>query len=100
MTDVSIRELRNDGGSVVARVLRGELITITRSGTLWPNSGRRHERRCPPRNSSRGVICPVWTMTSCNDVDAVLDPQPVRGGCLIPAWSSRCRDHGCRSPSG
>nr|HPJ18201.1 type II toxin-antitoxin system prevent-host-death family antitoxin [Actinomycetota bacterium] len=33
MTDVSIRELRNDGGSVVARVLRGELITITRSGT-------------------------------------------------------------------
>lgn len=33
MTDVSIRELRNEGGSVVERVLRGELITITRSGT-------------------------------------------------------------------
>jgi prevent-host-death family protein len=33
MTEVSIRELRNEGGSVVERVLRGELITITRSGT-------------------------------------------------------------------
>ncbi len=32
MTEVSIRELRNEGGSVVERVLQGELITITRSG--------------------------------------------------------------------
>ena len=32
MAEVSIRDLRNEGGSVVERVLRGELITITRSG--------------------------------------------------------------------
>lgn len=33
MSEVSIRELRNEGGSVVERVLRGELVTITRSDT-------------------------------------------------------------------
>ncbi len=32
MGEVSIRELRNDGGSVVERVLRGELVTVTRAG--------------------------------------------------------------------
>jgi prevent-host-death family protein len=32
MAEVSIRELRNEGGSVVERVLRGELITVTKGG--------------------------------------------------------------------
>jgi prevent-host-death family protein len=32
MTDVTIRELRNNGGEVVDRALRGEEVTITRSG--------------------------------------------------------------------
>jgi prevent-host-death family protein len=32
MSDVTIRELRNNGGDVVDRALRGEQITITRSG--------------------------------------------------------------------
>jgi prevent-host-death family protein len=32
MTDVSIRELRNQGGDVVDRAARGEEITITRAG--------------------------------------------------------------------
>ena len=32
MTDVSIRELRNNGGDVVDRALAGEKITITRRG--------------------------------------------------------------------
>jgi antitoxin (DNA-binding transcriptional repressor) of toxin-antitoxin stability system len=32
VTEVSIRELRNQGGDVVDRAARGELITITRSG--------------------------------------------------------------------
>jgi prevent-host-death family protein len=32
MSDVSIRELRNNGGEVVERALRGEEVTITRSG--------------------------------------------------------------------
>lgn len=33
MAEVSIRDLRNHGGDVVDRALRGEQITITRSGT-------------------------------------------------------------------
>jgi prevent-host-death family protein len=33
MGDVTIRELRNEGGDVVDRAARGERITITRSGT-------------------------------------------------------------------
>lgn len=33
MADVTIRELRNEGGEVVDRAARGERITITRSGT-------------------------------------------------------------------
>ncbi len=32
MANVSIRELRNEGGEVVDRAARGEQITITRSG--------------------------------------------------------------------
>lgn len=32
MSEVSIRDLRNDGGSVVERVLRGQLVTVTKSG--------------------------------------------------------------------
>jgi antitoxin (DNA-binding transcriptional repressor) of toxin-antitoxin stability system len=32
MVDVTIRELRNEGGDVVDRAARGEQITITRSG--------------------------------------------------------------------
>jgi antitoxin (DNA-binding transcriptional repressor) of toxin-antitoxin stability system len=32
MADVTIRELRNEGGDVVDRAARGEQITITRSG--------------------------------------------------------------------
>lgn len=32
MADVTIRELRNEGGDVVDRAARGERITITRSG--------------------------------------------------------------------
>lgn len=32
MTDVSVRELRNEGGRVLDRVQRGEEVTVTRSG--------------------------------------------------------------------
>lgn len=33
MTDVSIRDLRNNGGAIVDRAAAGEEITITRNGT-------------------------------------------------------------------
>ena len=32
MADVSMRDLRNHGGDVVDRVVRGERVTVTRSG--------------------------------------------------------------------
>lgn len=32
MSKVSIRELRNEGGEVIDRVLAGEVITVTRAG--------------------------------------------------------------------
>jgi len=32
MTDVTIRDLRNQGGRVLDRVSRGETLTVTRSG--------------------------------------------------------------------
>ena len=32
MNEVSVRDLRNEGGSVLERVLQGELITITKAG--------------------------------------------------------------------
>ncbi len=33
MTKVTIRDLRNHGGEVVARVASGETVTVTRAGT-------------------------------------------------------------------
>lgn len=33
MSDVSVRDLRNRGGEVIDRVLRGETVTILKSGT-------------------------------------------------------------------
>lgn len=33
MTDVTIRELRNQGGQVIERVIAGEILTVTRDGT-------------------------------------------------------------------
>ena len=45
MAEVTIRELRNQGGQVVDRAARGEAITITRDGhpvaTLRPVAGPR-----------------------------------------------------------
>lgn len=32
MADISIRELRNNGGEVVDRALKGERLTVTRAG--------------------------------------------------------------------
>ena len=32
MPEISVRELRNDGGRVLARVERGESLTVTRDG--------------------------------------------------------------------
>lgn len=75
MGDVSIRELRNEGGSVIERVLAGELITITKSGT--PVAQLRPVDRAPLQASEllsrwRGV--PVVDLDHLRaDADTILD---------------------------
>lgn len=77
MADVSIRELRNNGGEVVDRAMRGERLTITRDGkpVAQLTSARRSAvpldelllrwRRLPPVDAS----------SFRSDVDAVIDPS-------------------------
>lgn len=72
---MSIRELRNQGGDVVDRAARGELITITRSGKAVA------ELRALPAPglsaqtlvSRWRVLPPVDPLAFRRDVDRVLD---------------------------
>jgi antitoxin (DNA-binding transcriptional repressor) of toxin-antitoxin stability system len=75
MANVSIRELRNQGGDVVDRAAAGEQITITRSGR--PVAELRALR--PPLSAeallSRWQRLPaVDPVALREDVDALLDP--------------------------
>lgn len=55
MSTVTIRELRNQGGEVVDRVLAGEVIIVTRSGTPVA------ELRPPPRRGlDRATLLRRW----------------------------------------
>lgn len=77
MADVTIRELRNNGGDVVDRAARGERITITRSGkpvaTLRPLD--------PPTLSAEALLArwrqlpPIDADALRRDVDDVLDAR-------------------------
>jgi prevent-host-death family protein len=76
MADVSIRELRNEGGEVVDRAVRGERIIITRSGT--PVAELRPLR--PPL--SAGALVERWKRvpamdlaTLRADMDELIDPR-------------------------
>ncbi len=76
MTNVSIRELRNQGGDVVDRAARGEQITITRSGR--PVAELRALR--PPLSAEALMgrwrrLPPVDPGALRADVDALLDPN-------------------------
>lgn len=76
MANVSIRELRNQGGEVVDRAASGEQITITRSGR--PVAELRALR--PPLSAeallSRWRRLPaVDPVALRDDVDALLDPD-------------------------
>jgi prevent-host-death family protein len=77
MSEVTVRELRNQGGKVLDRVLRGERITVTRDGKpvaeLRPCVQARvsatrlldHWRRLPPLDPT----------TLRDDLDRVLDAR-------------------------
>lgn len=73
---VSIRELRNSGGEVIARVAGGETLLVTRDGepvarvTPLPRrpasaEGLQERRRCLPRVDADALQA---------DIDDVLDP--------------------------
>jgi prevent-host-death family protein len=76
MADVSIRDLRNHGGEVVARAQRGERLTITRDGTpvaqlvaLTRSPVPLHELR-----RRRATLPHVDPDALRRDIDDVLDP--------------------------
>ena len=72
---VSIRDLRNRGGEVIERVLAGESLTVTRSGTpvaeLAPVRRRGLDRETLLRRWRR--LPPVDSETFRRDLDAALD---------------------------
>jgi prevent-host-death family protein len=77
MHTVSIRDLRNQGGKVVARVLAGESLTVTRAGT--PVAELRPVRRL---GLDRETLLQRWRRVPPidpeelrRDVDAVVDPS-------------------------
>lgn len=77
MSEVTIRELRNHGGDVVERVIRGETLTVTRSGV--PVAELRPVPR-PPLKAS--ALLANWRRLPGvdpaalrADLDAVLDPS-------------------------
>ncbi len=77
MTDVSIRDLRNNGGDVVDRAARGEPITITRAGK--PVAELRPLPR--PRLAAEALLArwrqlpPVDPIALRADIDNLLDPS-------------------------
>jgi len=79
MSNVSIRELRNNGGEVVERAARGETIVITKSGEPVA------ELRALPRNrrrlSTRDLIAKRQRLGDVDpeklkaDLDNLIDPS-------------------------
>jgi prevent-host-death family protein len=73
--NVSIRDLRNRGGEVIERVLAGESLTVTRSGTpvaeLGPVRRRGLDRETLLRRWRR--LPPVDPEAFRRDLDAALD---------------------------
>lgn len=67
MSEVSIRDLRNRGGSVVDRVAAGEQVTITRAGTPVAQL-----RPLPPRPIGAAALLARWSRLPRVDVRALL----------------------------
>ena len=74
---MTIRELRNAGGDVIDRVLRGERLTVTRSGR--PVAELRPLTRRGPDPATLldrwRHVPPVDPETLRQDMDRVLDPR-------------------------
>ena len=77
MGEVNMRELRNHGSEVLERVLRGEILTVTRSGAPVAEL-----RPLPRKPLAASALLARWRGLPHvdpdrlrNDVDAVLDPS-------------------------
>lgn len=77
MANVTIRELRNQGGQVIDRVAGGEALTITRDGQPVAEL-----RPLPSRSTSLTVLLERWSKLPMfdadklrADIDATLDPS-------------------------
>lgn len=77
MADITMRKLRNDGGRVLDRVVRGESLTVTRDGERIAEL-----RPLARRPLSAAVLLERWRRLPCvdplalrHDIDAGLDPR-------------------------
>lgn len=76
MSTVSVRDLRNKGGEVLGRVLRGEHIVITRDGDAVADLRPLGRRSVATSEliARRRALPPVDPQLLRQDLDAVLDP--------------------------
>jgi prevent-host-death family protein len=77
MTTVSVRELRNHGGEVLARVSRGEVLTVTSDGAEVAEL-RPVPRRSPSTRQlieRRRALPPVDVVALRADIDELIDPS-------------------------
>lgn len=74
-SEVSVRDLRNNGGNVLDRVARGESLTVTRDGTPVAELRPLHRRSVPARELiARARRAPkVDPDRLRSDIDAVID---------------------------
>ncbi len=77
MSEVSVRELRNQGGHVIDRVARGERVTITRDGRPVAEL-----RPCVQSKVSAEVLLTRWRhlpsidpVALRNDLDEIVDSR-------------------------
>ena len=72
-----MRELRNNGGDVLDRVVRGESITVTRDGAPVADLLPRRRSSAPTSEliKRRRALPPVDPRALRDDIDAVIDPS-------------------------
>lgn len=75
MNAVTVRDLRNNGGDVLDRVVRGESFVVTRDGAPVAELAPLRRRSAPPAEliARRRALPPVDHSALKRDIDAVLD---------------------------